>query len=210
MLSRRGLPNDATGEGLIDAGCVQISVRYELVLLWQIDAKEMLSLDRENLLPFVPLMRGGQDELEAGAARLGGIADEQKQRELSLHFLVVGGLRYNREDLLDLIGRKGMIPLDQFKESSFYQLIVEEGLKEGRDQGLKEGLKEGLREGRAQGVAEILGKLIAKRFPNLNVAAEIESINDVDVLQDLCVEVPDIHGAEALRARIAEAIKSTT
>ena len=66
-------------------------MRYELVPVWQIDALEMLSLNRESLLPFVPLMRGGRAEIEMGAARLGQIADERKQRELSLHFLVVWG-----------------------------------------------------------------------------------------------------------------------
>ncbi|HEV8484203.1 MAG TPA: hypothetical protein VGV87_11720 [Blastocatellia bacterium] len=226
MLTRRGLPKDPPEEAQIDAGCIQISVRYELVLVWQIDAQEMLSLNRESLLPFVPLMRGGQAEIEAGAARLGGIADERKQRELSLHFLVVGGLRYNREDLLDLIGRKGMIPLDQLKESSFYQFIVEEGLEEGRKKGLEEGrqegreeglkegrnegLKEGLKEGRAQGVAETLNKLVAKRFPNLNVTAEIDGIHDVGALQDLCLAVADLPNPEALRARLAQVIKPTS
>ena len=143
MLTQRGLPKNPPVEGLIDAGCVQISVHYELVLVWQLEAREMLRLNRESLLPFVPLMRGGRAEIEAGAARLGRIADERKRRELSLHFLVVGGLRYNREDLLDLIGRKGMIPLDQLKESSFYQLIIEEGLEEGRKKGLEDGRSEG-------------------------------------------------------------------
>ena len=209
MLTRRSLPKDPPVEWRIDAGCIQISVRYELVPVWQIDAQEMLSLNRESLLPFVPLMRGGQPEIEAGAALLGRITDERRQRELSLHFLVVGGLRYNREDLLDLIGRKGMIPLDQFKESSIYQLIVEEGLEEGHKKGLEEGLKEGLREGRAQGVAETLSKLISKRFPNLNVAAEILGIHDVNTLQDLCLDVADFQDAEALRTRLNEAIKST-
>src|SRR5258706_6749458 len=47
MLTRRGLPNRPSSEGLIDAGCVQISVRYELVCVWQIDAQAMLRLNRE-------------------------------------------------------------------------------------------------------------------------------------------------------------------
>ena len=107
-----------------------------------------------------------------------------------------------------------MIPFDQFKESSIYQFIVEEGLEEGHKKGLKEGLeeglKEGMKEGRAQGVAETLSKLILKRFPNLSVAAEIEGINDVNVLQDLCLEVEDFQDAEALRTRLVEVTKSTS
>jgi predicted transposase YdaD len=111
-----------------------------------------------------------------------------------------------------------MIPLDQLKESSFYQFIVEEGLEEGRkkgleegrNEGLKEGRNEGLKEGRAQGVAETLNKLVAKRFPNLNVTAEIDGIHDVSALQDLCLAVADLPDPEALRARLAQVIKSTS
>jgi predicted transposase YdaD len=145
-------------------------------------------------------MRGGQAELEVGAQRLGAVSDERRQQELSLHFLVLGGLRYNREDLLDLIGRKGMIPLDQLRESSFYQLIAEEGLKEGREQGLQQG--------KAEEAAEILRLLIAKRFPKLDVASEIGRIRDVTFLQQLCLEVVDLPDAAALQRRLAEILES--
>ena len=99
-----------------------------------------------------------------------------------------------------------MIPLDQLKESSFYQFIVEEGLEEGRKKGLEEGRQEGLQEG----VADTLSKLIAKRFPDLNVTSEIDRIHDVNTLQELCLEVADLSNADALRARLAEAMKSTS
>jgi len=57
--------------------------------------------------------------------------DADEQQELSLHFLLLGGLRYNREELLELLGRKSMIPIEQLRESSFYQYILEEGREEG-------------------------------------------------------------------------------
>jgi predicted transposase YdaD len=75
-------------------------------------------------------MRGGPKELEIGAQRLGDVPDEGQRRELGLHFLLLAGLRYNRDAILELIGREGMIPLEQLKESSFYQYIAEEGRQE--------------------------------------------------------------------------------
>jgi hypothetical protein len=148
----------------------------------------MLTLNRESLLPFVPLMRGGQMELETGAQRLSEVVDERRRREMGLHFLTLGGLRYNREVLLDLIGRKSMIPIEQLKESSFYQYIAEIEQREA--------------------LAKMLRLLIAKRFPGLNVAAEIERIHNAAVLQQLCVEMIDMPDAATLQKRLAEATES--
>ncbi|MCI0486766.1 MAG: hypothetical protein L0229_09220, partial [Blastocatellia bacterium] len=99
---------------------------------------------------------------------------------------------YNREDLLDIIGRESMIPLDQLKESSMYQLIAEEGLKEG--------LKEG--------AAETLRLMIAKRFPELDVRDEISRISDPSVLQRLCVEMIDMPDAASLQKQLTAILKS--
>ena len=133
LLTQRGLPKRAPSVGRLDAGDVQITARYLLVRLWQVPAERMLALQRESLLPFVPLMHGGKAELEVGAQRLVTVADERRRREMSLHFLVLGGLRYNPEDLLDLIGRGMMIPWEQFKESSFYQFLAKEAAREAAE-----------------------------------------------------------------------------
>ncbi|MCI0485714.1 MAG: hypothetical protein L0229_03845 [Blastocatellia bacterium] len=73
LLTRRGLPARAPTAGRIIAGDAEIKIRYRLVRLWQVSARRVLAMKRENLLPFVPLMRGGQEELEAGAEHLGEI-----------------------------------------------------------------------------------------------------------------------------------------
>jgi len=201
LLTERGLPQPAPTTGRIEAGDVQILVRYQLVRLRLMSAARVLALERESLLPFVPLMEGGQAELETGARRLGIVADERRRRDLSLHFLVLGGLRYNHEDLLDLIGRTSMIPLEQLKESSFYQFIAKEGLKEG--------LQQGLQQGEIKAAAEILRLLAAKRFPELRLGAEVERIHDVAALQQLCLEINDLPDATALEQRVAELAASS-
>jgi hypothetical protein len=85
----------------------------------------------EALLPFVPLMKGGQPELKQGAQRLSKIVDEVKRREVGAHFVLLGGLRYNQPDLLKLAVRDGMILLEQFKASSTYEFFSAEAWKEG-------------------------------------------------------------------------------
>jgi predicted transposase YdaD len=137
------------------AGSLRIDLSYAPVCLWQVSAKTALDLKRESLLPFVPLMRGGRGELEAGARLLWEVAEEKHRQELTLHFLLLGGLRYNPVDLLDLIGSESMIPVEQLKESSFYKYILEEGLQKGRE------------EGRLEGEAALLRRMLEQRFGTL-------------------------------------------
>jgi hypothetical protein len=70
LLTKRGLPKGLRTQGVIDAGDIQIKVRYRLIKVWEISARKVLALNREHLLPFVPLMRGGREELEISAQRL--------------------------------------------------------------------------------------------------------------------------------------------
>ena len=104
---------------------------------------------------------------------------------MSLHFLMLGGLRYNRADLLDLIGRKSMIPLEQLKESSFYQVIEEEGMKKG----LMKGREEGREEGELKGVKEMFSLFAASRFPGCDCEAELDRVHDIEALKQLSLEL---------------------
>jgi hypothetical protein len=196
LLTRRGLPARAPLLGRIVAGRVEIRSQYRLVRLWQVSARRMLAMNRESMIPFIPLMRGGAMELEDGAGRLAMVADQQRHQELGLHFVMLGGLRYIVDDLLDLVGRRGMIPLEQLKESSFYKYIIEEGRQEG------------LQQGQIEGLAEALRLLVKKKFPGLDVSAEIARISDVSALQNLCLDVFDATDADAFRKRLSEFINS--
>ncbi len=81
-----------------------------------------------------------------------------------------------------------MIPLEQLKESSWYQFVVEEGeLKSTR---------------------EMLRMLAAKRFPGLKLGDELDRIHDLSALQRLCLEVSDLPDAETLKRRIDELVQA--
>jgi predicted transposase YdaD len=88
---------------------------------------------------------GGSFRSSLQRQRFAALAEARDQQELSLHFLLLGGLRYNREDLLELLGRKSMIPIEQLRESSFYQYILEEGRQEGHQAGHQAGVRDTLR-----------------------------------------------------------------
>lgn len=200
LLTDRGLPERAPRVGRIEAGDVQITVRYRLIRLSQISATRMLAWQRNNLLPFVPLMRGGEAELKAGARRLRRITEEKDQSKLGFDFLILGALRYNRADLLDLIGGEDMLPLRVYKESPMYEFLIEEGKDRWKEEGIKEG--------ELKSAAEMLRLLIAKRFPQMKATQKIKRIRDAALLRQLCLEMIEIPDANALRKRLDEAIKS--
>ncbi len=207
LLTNRNLPARAPAPGIIDAGDIEIRAHYHLVRLWRQSAASALAAGRESLLPFVPLMQGGKAEIEEGAAMLRRVEDDQRRRDLSLHFILLGGLRYNRDDILELVVRRGMIPLEQLKDSSMYEYIVEEGLREGRRKGLQEGREEGREEGKFEGIAEALLIVLGKRFPDMDASKEIRAIRDVAALEKLLAEAMDISDAAVFQKRIIEVTK---
>ena len=108
---------------------------------------------------------------------------------------MLGGLRYNRADLLGMILERSMLPLEKLRGSSFYLYILDEGRAEGRA------------EGEAKVAAKALRMWVAKRFPRLNISKEIARIHDAAILQQLFAESPEVKTAAALRKSLAKYIK---
>jgi hypothetical protein len=155
MSTDRNLPASPPTTGTIVAGDTQIITHYRIIRVWELSAAAALASGSQAILPFVPLMDGGRAELEAGAHALRGVTNEPLQREMALHFVMLGALRYNPVELLEFVGRPTMIPLEQLKESAFYQLIV----REGREEMLKT-------------LADAFRNFAARRFPESNWATK--------------------------------------
>ena len=101
-----------------------------------------------------------------------------------------------------------MISLEQLRDSSFYQFILEEG----EAKGIALGLKKGLEEGREETLKSMLAttadyfRLVAdKRFPGIQLGGEVEAIGDPAALLRLCSEIDSIADAATLRRKLAEA-----
>lgn len=154
--------------------------------------KYLVEQDPESLLLRLGAPQPGEQELAHSAKALACIDNEVKQREMSLHFLLLGGLRYNRADLLELMGRGNMIPLEQLKESGFYQMILQEGREEGE----------------LQGIREMLCLLATHRFPGISLEADLARIHNADDLKQLGLELEPLPNTEALRQRLAQLITS--
>lgn len=73
------------------------------------------------------------------------------------------------------------------KDSSFYQVILEEGMEKGR----KEALEQGQRQGRLEEARKVLFRQGRIRFGRLNkpIRAAVEAIDDLDRLERLSERV---------------------
>lgn len=199
-----GLPLDAPTECVVEADGLTLIARFTIVRLWELSAADALAQGRESLLPFIPLMLGGAVELERCAREVARIADEAQQREVALHFVMVGSLRYNRENLLNLLGRMTMIPQHVLRETPYFQFIIEEGREEGRKE-----VREEAREKAREVVVEMLLHTIGLRFPALDVSAEIERVRNLEALKQVFFDLDQIADEAALRQHLAALAPST-
>src|SRR5262245_17974475 len=108
---------------------------------------------------------------------------------------MLGGLRYNRSDLLEMILERSMIPLEQLRELSLYQYIFYEGRAAGEARG------------EAKAAAKALRMPVAKRSPKLNISKEIARIHDAAVSQQLVAEALEVKTTTVLRKSFTKFIK---
>jgi predicted transposase YdaD len=198
LLTADRLPADPPTSLKVEAGSLQVVSTFHLVKLWEVSAAEILALGRDQLLPFVPLMRGGMDELLRSTEQLGQIADEQERGALILNLLVLGGLRYNADTLIEILRRKEMygIPIEQLRESSGYQYLFKDALEKGREEGREEGQREA--------AARLFQHLAAKRFPDLDVSEVLAKINDSYALEQLCLDLDQFSSEASLLQKLSE------
>jgi predicted transposase YdaD len=197
LLTKRGVPESPPTEVTVELGRLRITFGYEVVKLWELAATDFLNPERPALLPFVPLMAGGRDALAA-------LPDAARRGELELHFLVLGGLRYDVATLIALLERSSMIPLEQLRESSIYQLILQEGKAEGRQEGRQEGREEGLERGLEQGLEReraLVARLLRRKFSELpeDLVARVRALPR-EPLERLAEDLLDLSDLAALAA----------
>jgi hypothetical protein len=182
VLSPRGMPADAPTSWTIDVDGLTLTGSFTIVRVWELPAAEALATGSAHLLPFIPLMAGGEQLLEPCARALGKVRQRRKREALAMHFVVLGGLRYNPENLYDLIGRLTMIPIQALRESSVYQFILAEGKRET--------------------LTEMLQRMAHNRFPGIQLGEELAQVSDLEALENLCVTLYTLPDEAALHAQL--------
>jgi len=124
LLVEHHAPAIVPEEYVLALGDLLVSVRYRVVRLWEMDPAPALQAGRVSLLPWVTLMRSSPEALQTAAAKIASAGAARTAAE----FVVLGGLRYDKSDLLEMLGRlNDMLSDEIIRESSFYRMILDEG-----------------------------------------------------------------------------------
>ncbi|MBI3209139.1 MAG: hypothetical protein HYZ37_09605, partial [Candidatus Solibacter usitatus] len=140
--------------------------------------------------PWVALASANMDEvLEAGRRIQREVPDPALRRQLFGEISVLGGLRYNQVEIVDLLGRFHMFLSEEIlRESVTIQMAEERGIEAGK-----------LNEAR-----NLMRLLLNQRFPGLLASARIDEITDLAKLEDLAAGVFAASKESEARAAIAK------
>lgn len=211
VLDRRawGRGNSGRYHGKSSLGGCRVDFQYDILKVWELPVQKVLTAGI-GLLPLAPVCNVPRDGVPEVVRRMSERFSAEVPRavesELWTATFVLLGLRYDRAVAQTLL--RGVREI--MRESSTYQLIVEEGLAEGMAKGMAKGLAKGLAEGLAEGLTqgvtqgvekgrvtarrEDILKIGAKRFgkPPRKVREAITELSDLDRLDALLDRVLDV------------------
>lgn len=163
---------------------------YRVINLWEVEAEEILAQDLWALIPFLPTMKGANEELiETARARV--VLDTQLQLtkigdELEFALALFTEAFFGKETALRIFGGK---MLEVIAQTSLYQEVLRRGKEEGREEEIR----------------RVLLKQLTKRFgePDANT---VESINELSVEQaeNLAEAIFDLQTREDLNNWLAK------
>lgn len=203
LLTPDGLPQNPATSFSVDAGSLQLTINFHLIYLWQVSAAAMLALGRGELLPFIPLMDGGEAEVQEAAERINNFANDSRRDVLALNLITLGSLRYTADEIISLLGRKSMFQ-QIIKESPGFKYLTDDLVQENRKEAREEALQAA-----ATTFAHLFRAQVAKRFPAIEIGAELERIHDPALWEQLFNELEQMLDADALRRRVTELSRQT-
>jgi predicted transposase YdaD len=145
---------------------------YEVVALWQREARERLERKQVRLYALLPTMKGITAELLIGSLREQRAFYADNESQLCEHLLWFDAL-LGRTTLLTAEDKRRVqyVMLNEFRglldEGYFVQLRHEEGRQEGLAEGIAKGREAGLEAGLVEGLQEALLTATELRFPGL-------------------------------------------
>ncbi|PHM08593.1 transposase [Nostoc sp. 'Peltigera malacea cyanobiont' DB3992] len=151
---------------------------YRVINLWEVDVNIAFETPLPSLLPFVPILKGGENESTIREALRMLRADEQlNQLETVLAFFATFVLE---STLVQEIMRWDMTVL---RESPWYQEI----LREGQARGQAEGEARGEARGEVRGIISSIETSLEAKFGSdgLELMSQISQISDLEQLKEI-------------------------
>jgi len=159
----------------------EVSFRYRLVKIYEMDARSVVDHGPVCLLPFVPLMKHGVKLAERADAQIYDSPKTKAQKaDMLTSMAILSGLISQELPSL-LIARRRDIMI----ESAAYDIIMDEGRKKGIEEGIKEGIKEGILIGERSGVLDSVEFILETKFgiDGVFLMNRIRAVEDVETLR---------------------------
>ncbi|MBI3208695.1 MAG: hypothetical protein HYZ37_07315 [Candidatus Solibacter usitatus] len=189
-LSKRHAPKNFPEWVDVKAGDLELRLHIRSVKAWELPAQSILRLERPSAWPWVSVADARREDVFQAYRRIEReVAGKEERNRLVGEFTVLAGLRYNRVEIDEVIGRADMVfSYELMDASSTVQSYVEPLKEKARQEGLKQGLEQGLKEAQAEkaGEARRLFRLVLEaRFPDLANSDLIDKIADVPRVEEV-------------------------
>jgi predicted transposase YdaD len=193
--------------GRWEATCLGLQSRqdFRVLNLWEIDSGLVFHQPLPFLVPFVPIMKGGDNESVVRRA-LAELRGDERLRDMESLLAFFASFVLDSE-LVQRIMRWDMVVLH---ESPWYREILDEGIRQGRFLEQQEGrhgavqpeavqqyVRQGMRQGLMAGIE--LGLELKFGSEGLRLLPEIMKIDDSDVLMAISEGIKIAHSTDELR-----------
>ncbi|MBM3734548.1 MAG: hypothetical protein FJW39_02075 [Acidobacteria bacterium] len=172
---------------VVDLGNIKIVVKFDVRRIWEMNPEEILKRKRIHMLPAVTAMKSTPVQIREASLLMESVQPLAERRRLFQEAMTFATVLYNEVEIEQLLGREytNMLPpMEVVRRTPIGQRIEEIGKFEGK--------QEGRQEGRQQALRESLLKVIAHRFPDLEVSASALPSDDeaLGALMNLALSAP--------------------
>ncbi|WP_244982410.1 Rpn family recombination-promoting nuclease/putative transposase [Cylindrospermopsis raciborskii G7] len=169
---------------------------YRVINLWEIEAETVFEQNLSSLLPFVPILKGGNSEVNLRQALL-NLRKNQVLGDLEPLLSFFASFVFD----IPLVQQMMRWDMTVLRESPWYNEILKEGLQKG--------LQEGRQEGRQEGQRKIILLLLNHKFDGIE-SPVVERINrlSLEQLEAMGESLLDFRQISDLEAWLKDAEKS--
>ncbi len=163
----------------------EVRYKYNLIKLYEMDARKVLDESVTCLYPFVPVMKGGEEVVyEADKKIYESELPKDEKADYLTGLTIFAGLK-SRELVLELIKRRRDIMIESPAFEIIKQLGYKEGLKAGIQQGMQQGIQQGIQQGKIEGLLRgiELGLKIKFGIEGIKLLPRIKKIKDIYLLE---------------------------
>ena len=166
----------------------EITIRYRVIRLIEIEGQPILSGGHSGLIPFTPLMKPPEGMAQDAwlhqcihTARTRSI-DRSYRADYLAGMVALSELVYASETISDIIFKEGI--MDILRESSLFQSLTQESREEARKEGREEGIEQGGRERAIEDIFDVLEIRFDLRKTD-PLSARISAVEDLRRLKQL-------------------------